>query len=483
MGSVLKGNRYRLVDNRSFELPLPLKYVLLKEDAEIAEYEVLEDESVSCRIITKYKEDMLTPLRRPLGISDIHYFFSCRVFQDKTPFTSSELSLLGLEKYNVYDIIRKTRGVTPYDTYWLRFDGDNCDYETAKATWDELMSNIGKEDKPKASEKTESAEKAPVSDADVKEILHQHKINFAEKLADIGVDEESAPEAVSESAPAPEEPKSSGGAMSQEDIEAMLSAASAVSEPELVFEAVPEEVAAEESKPSNAKMPDDDIQKLLAGIGADEETAPEPVTESEPEPVEESKPSNAKMSDDDIQKLLAGIGADEEPAPETVTESEPASVEESKPSNAKMSDDDIQKLLAGIGADEEPAPEPVTESEPEPAPVEESKPSNAKMSDEDIQKLLAGIGADEEPAPEPVTEPEPEPTPVEESKPSGGKMSDEDIQKLLAGIGADKEPAPETVTESEPEPAPVEESKPSGGKLSEDEIAALLNGMKEDAST
>ena len=87
MGSVLKGNRYRLVDNRSFDLPLPLKYVLLKEDTEIAEYEVLQDESVSCRIITKFKEDMITPVHRPLTISDVYYFLSSRIFQDNTPFT------------------------------------------------------------------------------------------------------------------------------------------------------------------------------------------------------------------------------------------------------------------------------------------------------------------------------------------------------------------------------------------------------------
>ena len=92
MGSVLKGNRYRLVDNRSFELPLPLKYELLKEDAPIAEYEISSDEKVTYRIITKYKEEMITPVYRQLDISDIYYLFSCRVFQDRTPFTLTELS-------------------------------------------------------------------------------------------------------------------------------------------------------------------------------------------------------------------------------------------------------------------------------------------------------------------------------------------------------------------------------------------------------
>ena len=129
MGSVIKGNRYRLVDNRSFELPLPIKYELLKENDPVALYEVSSDEKVSVSILTKYKENMITPIYRSLDIADIYYFFSSRVFQNGTPFTAAELQLLGLEKYSVYDIIRKTRGVTPYDTYWLRFDGDSCDYE------------------------------------------------------------------------------------------------------------------------------------------------------------------------------------------------------------------------------------------------------------------------------------------------------------------------------------------------------------------
>ena len=70
MRNVLKGHRYRIVDNRSFELPLPIKYVLLKEDVEVAEYEVSENEEVSYKIITKYKENMITPITRPLTISD-----------------------------------------------------------------------------------------------------------------------------------------------------------------------------------------------------------------------------------------------------------------------------------------------------------------------------------------------------------------------------------------------------------------------------
>lgn len=264
MGSVIKGYRYRLIDNRSFELPLPIKYELLKEDDPVALYEVSAEENVSVKILTKYKENMITPIYRSLDISDIYYFFSSRVFQNGTPFTATELQLLGLEKYSVYDIIRKTRGVTPYDTYWLRFEGDKCDYETARDNWIELTSNIRPAEQPAAKEASVQFAAPPGTvaftatstktlddeeESQVNDILGQHKMNFDEMLAveteaqlanaeeiksgpvennTMSMDEIDALLMKSGlgteiSAPAPvEEKPASGGKMSQADIEALL---------------------------------------------------------------------------------------------------------------------------------------------------------------------------------------------------------------------------------------------------------------------
>ncbi|MDE7362535.1 MAG: hypothetical protein K2N38_11455 [Oscillospiraceae bacterium] len=287
MGSVLKGNRYRLVDNRSFELPLPVKYELLKEDSTIAEYEISDKEQVTCRIITKHKEEMLTPIQRPLDISDIYYFFSCRVFQDKTPFTLTELSLLGLEKYNVYDIIRKTRGVTPFDTYWLRFDGDNCDYETAKTTWDNLMSRVG----APVDNTVKSEPAAPKSDADVNEILHQHKVDVAAKFA-----------AQTEPAQAPvlQEPEPvANNTMSAEEIEALLLKSGLT---DLAADNdEPEKPAPAEEKSSGGMMSQEAIEAMLAATSAPAESEPAP----EPTLVEEKPASGGKMSQEDIEKMLA----------------------------------------------------------------------------------------------------------------------------------------------------------------------------------
>ncbi len=359
MGSVLKGHKYRLVDNRSFELPLPLKYVLLKEDTEIAEYAIGTDENVDYTVLTKFKEDMLTPIYRKLSISDIYYFFSTRVFQDKTPFTFHELSLLGMEKYNVYEIIRKTRGITPYDTYWIKFDGDKCDYDEARKHWDELMSMVHAPEKeePKLSKK----------DPTVKAILNQHKLDYSARLA--------AAEAEKAAEPAPSE-ESSGGKMSQEDIEKMLAAAATAAEPE----PVPEAPDPESEKPSGGKMSQEDIEKMLAAATAAAE--PEPVPEA---PVAEpEKPSGGKMSQEDIEKMLAAAtaAAEPEPVPEAPV-SEPE-----KPSGGKMSQEDIEKMLAAATAAAEP--EPVPEA---PAP-EPEKPSGGKMSQDDIERLLNGMKDD-----------------------------------------------------------------------------------------
>ncbi len=419
MGNVLKGYRYRIVDNRSFELPLPIKYVLLKEDNEIAEYEVLKNENVNYKIITKFKENMITPIDRPLTISDIYYFFSCRVFQDKTPFTGTELKLLGLDQYNVYDIIRKTRGITPYDNYWLRFDGDHCDYKSAKKEWDDTMSRISEPPIAQASN-------MPQSNADINEILNQHKVDVASKFANEAANttppsntagsntmSESEIEALlmtsGLSAPSEqnsEKPKSSDGKMGQDEIEKMLAATTA---------SVGESAPVEEPKLSGGKMDQDEIEKLLAATAA---------SVGESAPVEEPKLSGGKMDQDEIEKLLAATTA-------------AAPVEEPKPSGGKMDQDEIEKLLAATTAA---------------APVEETKPSGGKMDQDEIEKLLAATTASVG-----------ESAPVEEPKPSGGKMDQDEIEKLLAAT-----------TASVGESAPVEEPKPSGGKMDQDDIEKML---------
>ncbi len=378
MGNVIKANRYRLVDNHPFEMPLPLDFSILKKDKVIAEYNISEDMLVSCNIVTKYKEEMLTTVHRDINISDIYYLFSCRVFQDMTPFTQYELDRFGIEKYNVYTILQKTHGMTPYDKYWIRFSDDSCTYEEALEQF-----NV---EPPKPMEVSASPA-IPASFGNVNEILHQHKVDFS-TLAATAAPAVAAPVSVvaPEAYKEPEE-QFENNKMSQDDIEALLNAAGVASNVD---------DSADDDTPHSyegGQMTQDDIAKLFANAA--------------------TAPSSEKMSDDDISKLF-------ESATAALTDTAPAST-----SNEKMDEDAIAALFAA-NAEPEPAPEP--------EPVVETPDlasEGGKLSQDAIAALFA---ANAEP------EPTPEPEPVAEAPAStsgGGKMSQDAIEALLNSMKDD----------------------------------------------
>ena len=559
---VLKANRYRIVDNSAFEMPLPLKFTVWKCEAPICEYLVSEDEEVSYTIITRFKELMITTIHRPLDISDIYYLFSCRVFQDKTPYTYPILDRMGIEKYNVYNILRRTHGITPYDDYWIRFDGETTTFEQACGEFDKYL--IAPEAQPVPMISYPSGEYRPgrstrppkQPEADVSSILNQHKVDVASIMEESKTPEAIAPETsyapahevennkmsqddieallrsagISDS-PAPEpvsdiqvdpatrsEEESSGGVMSQDEVQRMLdemnmsggsekpAESAEPAEPAEPVETPTEEII-EPAEPSGGKMSQDDIEKLLAAAldGNDdsdsdepeivENNAPEAPVNDEPAPAESPAPSGGKMSQEDIEKLLAANAPAEPSEPAEPTEPakpvpapEPAPAESPAPSGGKMSQEDIENLLAA-NAPAEPA-EPTEPAEPvptpEPAPAESPAPSGGKMSQEDIEKLLAA-NAPAEPAEPTEPAPAPEPAPAESSAPSGGKMSQEDIEKLLAANAPAEPSEPAEPTEPAepvpvPEPAPAESPAPSGGKMSQADIEALLNSMQDEAN-
>ena len=582
---VLKANRYRIVDNSAFEMPLPLKFTVWKCEAPICEYLVSEDEEVSYTIITRFKELMITTIHRPLDISDIYYLFSCRVFQDKTPYTYPILDRMGIEKYNVYNILRRTHGITPYDDYWIRFDGEATTFEQACGEFDKYL--IAPEAQPVPMISYPSGEYRPgrstrppkQPEADVSSILNQHKVDVASIMEESKTPEAIAPETsyapapevennkmsqddieallrsagISDS-PAPEpvsdiqvdpatrsQEESSGGVMSQDEVQRMLDEmnmsggsekpeeSAEPAEPAEPIETPTEEII-EPAEPSGGKMSQDDIEKLLAAaLGGNDDSdsdepeivennAPEAPVNDEPAPAESSAPSGGKMSQEDIEKLLAA-NAPAEPAEPTepaepVPAPEPAPAESPAPSGGKMSQEDIEKLLAANAPAEPsepaaPAPEPAESpapsggkmsqediekllaanapaepAAPAPEPAESSAPSGGKMSQEDIEKLLAANAPAEPSEPTEPTEsaepvPAPEPAPAESPAPSGGKMSQEYIEKLLA---ANAPAEPSEPAAPAPEPAPAESSAPSGGKMSQADIEALLNSMQDEAN-
>ena len=409
MGTILKANRYRIVDNSAFEMPLPVKFVIWRADTPVCEYLVSEDEQVSYTIITKFKELMITTIHRPLDISDIYYLFSCRVFQDRTPFTYPVLERMGLEKYNVYNILRRTHGITPYDEYWIRFDGETLTYEDAQKDYEEYL--ITPEEQPVMPAAPAAVQSEPVkseSTADLGRILSQNKVDIAGIVAENNKPVSIAPDVSYEPERSPENNK-----MSESEIESLLNSCGILDndDPEPAAETKSEE----DSEPSGGKMSQEDIEKMLAAAAGTSDPAP---AEPEPAPAAEAAPSGGKMSQEDIEKMLAAAAGTSEPAP---AEPEPAPAAEAAPSGGKMSQEDIEKMLAAAAGTSEPAP-----AEPEPAPAAETAPSGGKMSLEDIEKMLAAAAGTSEPAPA-----EPEPAPAAEAAPSGGKMSQADIEALL----------------------------------------------------
>ena len=363
MGFVLKCNRYRLVDNRSFELPLPMKYVLFKEDNPVAEYDISADERVNCRILTKYKELMLTPINRPLVISDVYFFLSSRVFQENTPFAASALSLVGLEKYNVLDIAKITRGITPFDDYWLKFDGDTFNYEQALENFNRVFSSASAAFVPAQppARAHNGGKNGGLAAVKAEDILKQHRVDVDAIKGEVS--EEAAEK------PAVEDEPLKNNTMSADEIEALL-VKSGLSADIPSFDDDDDDDDDDDLSDGGA-MSQNDIEKLLAS--AQGEPAPEKTDEPAPEAT-----SGGKMSQDDIEKLLAS--AQGEPAPEKADEPAPEAT-----SGGKMSQDDIEKLLAS--AQGEPAPEKADEPAPEAT-------SGGKMSQEDIEALLSGMKED-----------------------------------------------------------------------------------------
>ena len=275
-------------------------------------------------------------------MTDIYYLFSSRVFQNCTPYTYPELKLVGLEKYSVYDIIRKTRGITPFDTYWVRFDGDNCDYDTALDTWNKLMSSGSVSEPPEhpVSSSVRNAEKTiqPEHVAEVREketdsydksyvddILNQHKIDVEEKLSREKsiISENNSSEHFA------------NNTMSIDEIDALLMKSGLDGGLDGGFDKP--EHKKEKTQSSGGNMSQEDIEKMLAAVSA-------PAAESQPAPAEEPKSSGGNMSQEDIEKMLAAVSA---PA----AESEPAPAEEPQSGGGKMSQEDIEALLNGMKED------------------------------------------------------------------------------------------------------------------------------------
>ena len=327
MGFVLKCNRYRLVDNRSFELPLPMKFVLFKEDNPVAEYDISADERVSCHILTKYKELMLTPISRPLTISDIYFFLSSRVFQENTPFAANALSLVGLEKYSVLGIVKITRGITPFDDYWLKFDGDTFNYEQALDNFNKIFSSASTAFVPAQppARAHNGGKNDGLAAVKAEDILNQHRVDVDAIKGEVS--EEAAEKSVAEDEPL------KNNTMSADEIEALLVKSGLSADIPNFDDTDDDDDDDDDDLSDGGAMSQEDIEKLLNSAQNEPAPAAEPAVEAT---------SGGKMSQEDIEKLLNSAQNESAPAAEPAVETT---------SGGKMSQEDIEALLSGMKED------------------------------------------------------------------------------------------------------------------------------------
>ena len=126
---------------------------------------------------------------------------------------------------------------------------------------------------------------------------------------------------------------------------------------------------------SGGKMSQEEIEAMLAGMGGGAEPAPAPAPEPAPS-------SGGKMSQEEIEAMLAGMGGGAEPVPAPAPEPAPSS-------GGKMSQEEIEAMLAGMGGGAEPAPAPAPQPAPQPAPA----PQTAQPAAAAPPATAADIGA------------------------------------------------------------------------------------------
>lgn len=107
-----------------------LKFQYLKKDKVTADVTVdFSTKTVTCQTYTD--DNLATPfgcIKEPT-IEDFNHFLESRCFPEARFNAEELLADLGLEYYSPLNIVRKTHGRQLEDYCWIRFDGEELDYE------------------------------------------------------------------------------------------------------------------------------------------------------------------------------------------------------------------------------------------------------------------------------------------------------------------------------------------------------------------
>ncbi len=125
---IIKANSYTPVSGEPFEMPLPFKLELYWSNILLCVYTVSESLTVDFTYNINTDIPILTPIHRKLKIDDIYFLIRSRIFPDNPYIAPAELQRLGLSQYDPYLILKKTHGILPSDSYWLRPSDEDIDF-------------------------------------------------------------------------------------------------------------------------------------------------------------------------------------------------------------------------------------------------------------------------------------------------------------------------------------------------------------------
>ncbi|NDO46401.1 flagellar motor switch protein FliN [Clostridium sp. MD294] len=181
----------------------------------------------------------------------------------------------------------------------------------------------------------------------------------------------------------------------------------------------PEPTPAATTESSGGNMSQEEIEKLLGN------TASEP----EPTPAASTSSSGGNMSQEEIEKLLGNTASEPEPTPAASTSS----------SGGNMSQEEIEKLLGSATSEPTPQPAPVPQPQPipQPQPMPQMMQPQMQAAAPDMMQQMMG-GTQQPQMPQQSMEPKVinvQPLPVDNLKATKENMGEEQKENLNMILG------------------------------------------------
>lgn len=152
---IIKTGTYIPISSDAFSIPLPLRLELFWANTLLCAYRIDADMTVDFTYNINTDIPILTPVTRKLRIEDIYFLIRSRIF-DNSPNSEPILKSMGLEKYEPYEILMKTHGMLPSDSYWIKRSDEQLDFESAGKLFAKLFMPAGEPEQPQPFSSLES---------------------------------------------------------------------------------------------------------------------------------------------------------------------------------------------------------------------------------------------------------------------------------------------------------------------------------------